>query len=165
MNYLSELSDFLKEIFSMNIFLSILTLIIGAWLGAWLHAKYARRTRMNQIVAEKAVNANAEAYAYMKDIEARLTQDTLENTFAAILQQGEWLLKSRLYLPGKFPNKWFAIRNKLGKAVRLEKQLPKTDTQKTTEELGHLEEELKRLVDEAIGEIYKEMKLSHIKPG
>ena len=148
----------------LNIILGGLLAILGGIVGAWLQAKYARRTRMDQIIAERAVDANTGAYVYMKDIEAKLTQDTLQNTYKAILKQQEWLIRSRLYLPGRFPDKWFTIRNKLGKAARLERQLPKTGSQQIADELGRLEEKLSRLVEEAIVEIYKEMKLSRIKP-
>jgi len=164
MNYLSELTDFLKQVQPMlNILLGGILAILGGIAGAWLQAKYARRTRMDQIIAERAVDANSEAYAHMKDIEAKLVQDTLQNTYRTILKQQEWLIKSRLYLPGRFPDKWFAIRNKLTKAVRLQQKLAKTTTQQTADKLTQLEGELKDLVEEAILEIYKEMKLSRIK--
>ncbi len=164
MNYLSELSDFLKKVQPMlNILLGGILAILGGIVGAWLQAKYARRTRMDQIIAERAVDANSEAYAHMKDIEAKLIQETLQNTYKTILKHQEWLIRSRLYLPGRFPDKWFTIRNKLGKAVRLEQQLAKPIAQQTADELTQLEEQLKHLVDEAILEIYKEMKLSRIK--
>jgi hypothetical protein len=165
MTYLNELSDFLKEVLPiLHILLGGLLAILGGMIGKRLEAKYARKIRMDQIIAERTVDASAQAYAYMKDIEGRLIQDTLENIYTRVLKREGWLITSRLYLPGKFPDKWFAIRNRLAKAIRRERQLSTTGTQKTVDELQHLEKELKRLVEDAILEIYKEMKLPRIKP-
>jgi hypothetical protein len=72
------------------------------------------------------------------------------------------VVKISPFLAGRFPDKWFMIREKLIEAVRLEKQLHKTTKQHTADELTQLEEQLKDLVDAAIGEIYKVLKLPHI---
>jgi hypothetical protein len=39
--------------------------ILGGFFAQWLQAKYARKTRMDQIIAERAVDTYTEAYVYI----------------------------------------------------------------------------------------------------
>ena len=83
-----------KEVESMlEVLLGGFLVLLGTMIGKWLEVRYTRRTRMDQILAERSVDTYARAYAYMKEIEARLTQDTLENTYAVVLNQEQWLIQ------------------------------------------------------------------------
>lgn len=131
--------------------------ILGGIIGMWFQAKNARRIKMDEIIAEKKVEVNAEAYKRMKVISSMLVQTSTEETLKKILNEEEWFFNVRLFLPGKFPDKWLSIRNGLSKAQRLQGIPEKTD------ELSELEGELPKLAEEAILEIYKEMNLPRIK--
>jgi len=156
--------EFLKEIPPiLQLILGGLLTLLGGIIGIWFQTKFTKRTRMDQVIAEKAVDASNEAYIHMKDLEARLVQDTLENTLAKVLEREKWLIKSRLFLPGKFPDNWFKIRNKLSKAVRLNQQISKGGTQQEIDKLEGLEKQLRTLVEKAILEIYKAMNKKRIK--
>lgn len=130
--------------------------ILGGIIGMWLQARNTRRIKMDEIIAEKKVNTNAEAYRYMKIIESMLQQSSHEETLKKILEYEDWFFNVRLFLPGKFPDKWLSIRNGLSKAARLQGQPEKAD------ELTKLERELLDLANKAILEIYKEMNLPRI---
>lgn len=134
--------------------------ILGGILGMWLQARYTRRIRMDEVTAEKKITTNAEAYTRMIKIASMLRQSTNEETYSIIIDDQSWFFNARLFLPGKFPNKWISIRNGLSKALRLEKML--SGNQTLADELTELETHLDKLADEAINEIYKEMNLPKI---
>jgi len=131
--------------------------ILGGMIGMWYQARNARRIRMDEIIAERKVKANAEAYRRMKTIESMLIQASPEETLKKILDDEDWFFGERLFLPGKFPDKWLSIRNGLSKALRLQGRTEKAD------ELSKLEDELSKLAEEAILEIYEEMNIPRIK--
>ena len=131
--------------------------IIGGIAGVWIQAKCARRIKMDEIIAEKKVIANNEAYGKIKTIEAMLFQSELGDVKSKMYEYDDWFFNTRLFLPGKFPNKWLSIKSNLIQAISLHRKLPET-----ANALIELEGYLKRLVHEAIDEIYKEMKLSKI---
>jgi len=130
---------------------------IGGMVGIWLQAKSARKIRMEEAIAEKKVQINAEAYSHMKTISSMLIQASLEDTYKTIIDLEDWFFNARIFLPGKFPDKWLSVRNGLSKAKRLEGQPDKS------EELTKLEQDLSEIAEEAILEIYKDMKLERIK--
>jgi hypothetical protein len=147
----------------LNVLLGGLLAILGGLIGMWLQAKYARKIKMDQIIAEKKISANAEAYKCMKVIESMLSQAALEDTLKKIYKYEEWFFSTRLFLPGRFPDKWLSIRNQLSKAVRLEKSLESDTTEKSAEKLTALETKLSKLAEEAIVEIYNDMDIPRIK--
>ena len=128
---------------------------LGGMVGIWFQAKNARRIRMDEIIAEKKIQADNEAYIRIKTIEAMLIQSDLEEVKGKFYEYDEWFFNTRLFLPGKFPDKWLSIKSNLIKAIGLKRKLPNS-----TKELTELETYLSELKDEAIDEIYKEMKLS-----
>ena len=128
---------------------------LGGMVGIWFQAKTARRIRMDEIIAEKKIQADNEAYIRIKTIEAMLIQSDLEEVKGKFYEYDEWFFNTRLFLPGKFPDKWLSIKSNLIKAIGLKRKLPNS-----TKELTELETYLSELKDEAIDEIYKEMKLS-----
>ncbi len=139
--------------------------IVGVLLGMWFQLKYARRIRMEEILAEKKVIANGEAYTRMKTIESMLLQSTLKEVKAEIKKQENWFFNTRLFLPGKFPDKWLSIRNGVSKALRLEKSLQRSkpsEVEQLNNEILELDEFLHNKAKEAIDEIYKEMRLPRL---
>lgn len=141
----------------LKIILGGLLAILGGFFATWYQAKKARKIRMDEVIAEKKVTANAEAYAKMKDIASRLLQETFQNVLKVIIENESWLFENRLFLPGKFPNKWLSIRNNVYRAIEVEKQSPEK-----TNELVSLKNALINTANEAIDEIYKEMELERI---
>jgi len=131
--------------------------ILGGMIATWYQAKNARRIRMDEIIAEKKVTINQEAYSRIVEIISMLTQSTLQETNRKILEYEDWFFESRLFLPGKFPDKWRSLRLGLFKALMLQKKSPKT-----ADEVTKLKEHLDKLAEEAREEIYKEMKLERI---
>lgn len=141
----------------IQVMLGGLLATLGGMIGLWFQAKNARRIRMDEIIAEKKIQANNEAYIRIKTIEGMLIQAELEDVKKKLYEYDEWYFNTRLFLPGKFPDKWLSIKNNLIKAIGLKRNLPDSAT-----ELTKLEAYLDKLKDEAIDEIYKEMKLSNI---
>jgi len=131
--------------------------IVGGWSATWYQLRNARKNRMDEIIAERKVTANAQAYAYAKDIQSSLIQNDLPDTLQRILSREAWFFNNRLFLPGTFPAKWLSARNDLQKLIRWQQ-----DTTKTSEEKNALEERIQTSVTEAIDEIYKDMNLTRI---
>ena len=131
--------------------------ILGGWGAIWYQLRNTRKYRMDEITAERKVTANAQAYAYTKEIASSLIQRSTEGTLNLILRREEWFFNNRLFLPGRFPEKWLSIRNNLHKLIRWQK-----DASKTAEEKSSLEERIQKSVTEAIDEIYKDMNLQRI---
>ena len=140
--------------------------VLGGAVATWLQARYARRIRRSEIVAEKMVATNAVAFGHMVTISSMLVQGTLKDTLNKIDENEEWFVNNRLFLPGKFPDKWLSIRMFLRRGIRLEKQLGTSSgeaAQEIADKLAESEVNLDRLAKEAIDEIYKEMELEPIK--
>ena len=149
--WVEEIMDMLK------FFLGALSAMLGSFLAIRYQIKKARRIRMDEIIAEKKVENNGAAYARMKDIASRLAQSTLEDVLSAMLGNESWFFRSRIFLPGKYPNKWITIRNKVNEAIKLQLQSPEK-----ANELASLKKALIKIANEAIDEIYKEMELERI---
>ncbi len=132
--------------------------ILGGIAGVWIQARFALDIKMDEIVAEKKVQANQEAYSRIKTIEAMLTQATLEDVKKQFYEYDDWFFNTRLFLPDNFPDKWLSIKSNLIKAIGLQRELPAT-----ADKLSNLEERLRKLKDEAIDAIYHDMNLSKIK--
>ncbi len=131
--------------------------IVGGWSAIWYQLRNARKSRMDEIIAERKVTTNAQAYSYAKDIESSLIQNDLPDTLQRILSREEWFFNNRLFLPGTFPAKWLSARNDLHKLIRWQK-----DTTKSAEEKDALEERIRTSITDAILEIYKDMNLKRI---
>lgn len=131
--------------------------ILGGWGAAWYAAKNARENRMKEIVAERKVSANAEAYSHVKEIQRQFVQSSPEDTLKCMIDCEAWFFSTRLFLPGEFPAKWLAIRNDLQKFIRW-----RQDPSKTVDQKFALSKNISSTLTEAIDEIYKDMKLSRI---
>ena len=141
---------------TLKILLGGLLAILGGFIATWYQAKKARKIRMDEVIAVKKVDANAEAYVKMKGIVSLLAQSKLQDALKVILANESWLFSNRLFLPGKFPDKWLTIRNNVNEAIRLEKQPEKA------KELAFLKKILPNIADEAIDIIYKDMEVERI---
>lgn len=106
--------------------------ILGSFIAIWYQAKKARKIRMDEIIAEKKVTANAEAYANMKVIASLLAQSTFQDVKKVFYNNETWLFNNRLFLPGRFPDRWLAIRNTVSDNINLEKQLPEKASELTS---------------------------------
>ena len=87
--------------------------ILGGWGAIWFQFKNIRENRMNEIVAERKVTTNAEAYSYTKEVQSYFIQSSLEDTEKLIQSRENWFFGNRLFLPSEFPAKWLTIRHDL----------------------------------------------------
>ena len=142
----------------LEIILGAIFAITGSVITISYQLGNTRKRRMDEVIAEKKVIANAEAYSRIKKIQTFLSQSNLVELYEYIICCEEWFFNSRLFLPGEFPNKWLSIRNGTKKAIDLKKR-----SKKSSKELSQLENTLSKLAGEAGTEIYKEMRLKTIK--
>jgi hypothetical protein len=132
--------------------------LLGGWAAIYFQFRYARKNKMNEIVAERKVTTNAQAYAYMKEIKSIFTQKKdAKAAVERILRREEWFFDNRLFLPGEFPSKWLSVRNDLLTLAR-----SKESNTGTPEELTALNNRIESTCTEAIMEIYKDMDLKPI---
>lgn len=132
--------------------------IAGGFAATFYQTKRARQVRMDERVAENKVIADADAYSHMKTISSMLIQSSDEDVRTYLAGNEDWLFKNRLFLPGRFTDKWLAIRNGLD-TLRLFISDPAKK-----EERAPLHNRLRALADEAIDEIYKDMGLKKLDP-
>ncbi len=59
--------------------------ILGGWFAIWYQLRNTQKNRMNEVTAERKVTANAQAYAYMKEVQSKLFQEDSKSTLKAIL--------------------------------------------------------------------------------
>lgn len=130
--------------------------ILGGLGAIWLQLRYTRKNRMNELMAERKVTANAEAYRYAKEIET-FPQRSAQEILALILEREEWFFNNRLFLPGKFPAKWLSIRNDLQKLAGMPRVALIPD-----DEREKLKKRIIQSTADAINEIYKDMDLDRI---
>jgi hypothetical protein len=133
--------------------------ILGGFLSGLIQARRARRVRLEELTAERMVQSNAEAYGKMKRLQSLLQQSDLHTVAKAIQEYELWFWDNRLFLFGRFSDKFLGLRAGIFRALRLGKQLPEK-----ADELSTLESELNRLVAEAIQEICKEMDVKPLDP-
>ena len=140
--------------------LLVLAGAVGPSFLFFLQIKYAQRIRMDEKLAEKKIDVDSEAYIKMKKLQSMLgLQSPLEEVFKVILEQQDWLFKNRLFLPGKFPDKWITIREAARDAIHL-KRTARPGVEKKLEKLRIA---IKDKIDEAIDEIYKDTRASRLK--
>jgi hypothetical protein len=128
--------------------------MVGGFFGTFIQARFARRIRMDQVIAEQKVEVNRGAYSRAKRLETMLTHFTEKETYNKALEYEDWFWHNRLFMPGEVAQKWIEIRSALSKlAVRA--QAGRRDPK----EFARLEADANALIKEAITEIYDEMNL------
>jgi hypothetical protein len=140
----------------IGIILGGMLAIVSSFIAIWYQAKKTRKIRMDEVIAEKKITANAEAYEKMKYIASWLINKSLKDVLDFIHQNQEWFFKNRLFPPDKFPNKWITIRNYVKRAIELENQKEKAI------ELDSLKKILIKTANDANLIIYEEMELEKI---
>ena len=126
--------------------------IAGGFVAAWFQLRITRHARMNTIIAEKKVKANAEAYQYVKEIERSLVQRSDQETLLLMTDRDHWLAANRLFLPGAFPEKWAALRITLQWLVGRPPQGPRDYAH-----MHGLRMKALRIAKDALQEIYHDM--------
>ena len=84
--------------------------IAGAFTANWFQMRTTLRMRMNQVIAERKVSADADALKYLKLIEAHLAEHTEAEALAFMLAHEDWLFSNRLFLPPGFSEIWTSLR-------------------------------------------------------
>lgn len=126
--------------------------ILGGLLATWYQVKNVRKIKMEEIRAERKITANAQAYAYIKEIESSFIQNGPVATRNLVADREQWFFENRLFLPGKFPSKWLQTRNDIARQARWQ-----LDGSKTSQEKEKLEQRIRDAITAAIDEIYKDM--------
>lgn len=145
----------IKIINALMPFLLVLGGAVGPSIGWLLQYKTAKRVRMDEVLAENKIKANSQAYTRMKKMSSMLiTEKRIEDILQVLIKDEDWFSENRLFLPGKFPNKWITIRNGVVKLFEVGEE---------GEEFKKIKRKLIQKIEEAIGEIYKDMGVSEIK--
>jgi hypothetical protein len=139
-----------------EIILGGLLTMAGGLIATYLQMRYIRKNKMEEVIAERKIVINAQAYSYMKEIEGRLIQGGSKVAYEAIMRYEKWFFESRLFLPGKFPEKWLMARNYLGKVIILENE------NKDVAKISKYRVIIADNVNKAIDEIYSDMDLEKI---
>ncbi|HEX6791346.1 MAG TPA: hypothetical protein VF247_08565 [Candidatus Krumholzibacteria bacterium] len=87
--------------------------VAGALAASWFQARITLRTRMNQVIAERKVSANADAYRYLKMIESHLAGHGEAEALTLLVAREDWLTANRLFLPPAFADAWMSLRTTL----------------------------------------------------
>jgi hypothetical protein len=87
--------------------------IAAAFAAGWLQSRKTLRTRMNQVIAERKVSANADAYKYLKMVEGYISEHADSAALSLVSAQEDWLLANRLFLPADFVATWRSLRTTL----------------------------------------------------
>ena len=132
--------------------------LLGGFAASWSHQRTARSVRINEIIAERKVDANRYAYENIKVIESKFILSGPGEAREFMAQQESWFLGSRLFLPGRFPDKWLALRLKLDEI--LEMSGPANAAEGTPVRL--LKRRVRELVRECILEIYADMNMKEL---
>ena len=124
--------------------------ILGGFFATWMQIKHSRKIKMDEVIAEKMVSINAEAYVYMKEIRSMIQSEDTVQALSYVLSKDSWLFRNRLFLAGKFPDKWLTIRNGLDRVSKLP-----SETEEENRERKRLLTSLDATAEDAILEIYK----------
>jgi hypothetical protein len=128
--------------------------IAGAYAGNWFQLRTTLRARMNQVIAERKVSANADAYRYMKVIELHLTEHTDAEALAFMHRRENWMFANRLFLPSAFAETWRSLRTTL-------RWISETPPVYDSETLRRLRLQALKLARKAMREIYHDMDLEN----
>ena len=124
--------------------------IAGAFAASWFQARITLRTRMNEVLAERKVTANADAYRYMKMVEGHLADHSDAEALTLMVGHEDWLVANRLYLPAAFSETWLALRTTL-------RWLADSSSTNDSETLRRLRLQALKFVKEGMREVYRDM--------
>jgi hypothetical protein len=100
-----------------------MALVIGGLISSlsgiaavYFQAISTKRKRMDEIMPEKKVMADGEAYSHANRLQS-LLYENLDEAWAYVLNSEEWFFTNRIFLPGNFPNMWVMARKWLFELV------------------------------------------------
>jgi len=125
--------------------------------GYKVQASYARKTRFEELVAEKRFVIIPEIYGKLKKLGGMMIQSTPRATKDEIFKDEEWFWTNRLYFPGNVPQYWAELRTKLSQLALATEHMPR-DVDRST----RLENEIDALLKNALRELIEEMKVNPI---
>jgi hypothetical protein len=131
--------------------------VLGGWGAIWYQFRVTSERRMKELLADRKIEANAQAYSIIKEIQGHLLQSDTQTTHQQILDKEEWFFKTRLFLPGRFPEKWLSMRDDVRRLGFWEES-----SSRTPEEMAELLTQIDSTVKDAILEIYNDMDLKPI---
>ena len=138
----------------------------GGFLAMWYQAKKTRRVRREEMMAERQIEANADAFNHIVDLRFVMQQNTPEKVLEWLGQNEKWFLASRLFVPSGFAGKWMAIGKYCRRLVKLNAKLKQMDDEMRKggiiDEMRECESYCSKLADEALGEIYRDMNIAPI---
>ena len=139
---------------------------MGGIAAIWYQAKKAREIRIDEIMAEKQVEANREAHKRIELLRSSLMQQCNRKVLTYMDDRIKWMLDRRPYLPALFYNNWMSIRGSLREAATLEATLKEVeDPQRRSGLLDKLDKykpHCEKLADEALAELERIMDLEPI---
>ena len=128
--------------------------ILGGWGSTYFQLRYARKNKMEEVVAERKIEVNSQAYSIIKEIQGAFIQGTLEDTNKLLFTHEQWFFDNRLFLPGQFPSLWLSIKVNVSKLARREK-MNNNDTLETENIHKSVQDDIKK----AISEIHNDMRI------
>lgn len=132
--------------------------ILGSTIATLLNAKQARKIRMDEVVAAKRVENNAKAYTHLKKIQWFMSEDdSFLRAKHYVDEYEEWFFGTRIFLPGKFPDKWISIRNGINYIF-----FKKQDQDQSLEDITKAKKRILDWTNEGIAEVYRDMNLEEI---
>ena len=127
----------------------------GAVLG-WFQARRARKTRMEETLGEKQVEAYEDAANTVSTLRSLLDRKDFPELLQYTESRERWFLKNHLILPQEFKVRWVSFKLALKKLVTLleettpESETEQAETQNRKKELTSLLNELAREAEEKI---------------
>ena len=150
----------------IGLFVGAMLASLGGFLAIWYQTKKTRQVRREEIMAEKHIEANIEAFNQITDLRSVMEQSTPEQVLEWITRNEKWFCDSRLFLPGNFVEKWLSMRKYCQRIVKLNTTLAqiKDELRKGViiGEMGECESYCTELADKALDEIYNDMNIRPI---
>ena len=150
----------------IGLFIGAFLASLGGFLAIWYQAKKTRKVRREEIIAEKHIEANREAFNRITDLRSMMLQSTPEQVLEWFGQNEKWFLDSRLFLPGDFVEKWLALGKYCQRLVKLKTTLARINDEMRKggiiNEMRECESYCTKLADQALDEIYRDMNISPI---
>ncbi len=161
------LSKLLTEIVEASgIIIGAVLAILGGIAATWYRARKTRQIRIDEIMAEKQVEANREAHKRIELLRSSLMQQCNREVLKYMDDRIAWILDRRPYLPALFYNNWMSIRASLREATILEGTLEelKGPQQRTgpLDKLHKYKPHCEKLAGEALAELERIMDLEPV---